>query len=231
MVGGVRIERAEGAPVEPEELDDADGEALVRIARRAVEEWVEHGRRLRVEARGKLGRPGAAFVTLEKRGGEGWELRGCIGVVRPVIPLAEAVVTAAVDAASSDPRFEPLRREELGMVRIEVTVLGSMEPLPRKPHLRPAHVKVGVHGLYVEKLPYAGLLLPQVAVDEGWDPIMFLTWACIKAGLPGTCWLREDVEIYRFKAAIWREAEPRGPIARRDLAREAAVKGVGTRVS
>ncbi|GBF09628.1 hypothetical protein apy_13530, partial [Aeropyrum pernix] len=163
--------------------------------------------------------------------GEGWELRGCIGVVRPVMPLVEAVVTAAVDAASSDPRFEPLRREELDRIRVEVTVLGSMEPLPRKPHERPAVVEVGVHGLYVEKPPYAGLLLPQVAVDEGWDPIVFLTWACIKAGLPGTCWLREDVEIYRFRAAVWRETEPRGPVVRRDLSREAAAKGVKSRVS
>ncbi|MCE4604626.1 MAG: AmmeMemoRadiSam system protein A [Aeropyrum sp.] len=220
----MRIARARelGGPVDPQELSQLDGGLLVRLARASVKYFMESGRPPSLQDVGisipsKLGRPGAAFVTIEERGSEGWELRGCIGLVRPIAPLAEAVVRAAVDAAFSDPRFPPLAPEELPESRFEVTVLGGLEELPKRPDLRLAEVKVGVHGLLVESPPNSGLLLPQVAVEEGWNEVMFLTWACIKAGLSGTCWLREDVRVYRFRARIWREIEPEGIIEERIL--------------
>ncbi len=233
MVWSLRLSRG-GEPVRPEELTLDDGRILVAIARRSVELHFE-GRRFAPpeDLPEKLLRPGAAFVTIEsvvRRGpGEtGYELRGCIGAVRPVEPLAVTVANVAVEAAFADPRFPPLERDELERVVFEVTVLGPMEELPRDPAGRADSVKVGVHGLYVEAPPHAGLLLPQVAVDEGWDAMTFLSWACVKAGLKPTCWYEPWVRVYRYTARIFREREPRGEVYERDLLREAREKGLAS---
>lgn len=219
-MGELRLSVARGRPVEPSELCLEEGKILVRIARSALEAAVAGLKPVLPDSLPeKLLRPGAAFVTIESRSHEGWELRGCIGFTRPVKSLAKAVADAAVEAALNDPRFPPLSREEASRVRLEVTVLGRMEPLPANPFEMIAGVRVGVHGLYVERPPYAGLLLPQVAVKEGWDSILFLTWACIKAGLDGTCWHDPSVKVYRFEARIWAEEEPNGRISEVALAR------------
>ncbi len=219
-MGSLRIQKASGAPIRPEELSDSDGEVLVRLARRSVESYLLNRKVIKPpeDLDPKLLRPGAAFVTIDSvESGGRRELRGCIGAIRPVEPLAVTVIKVAVDAAVNDPRFPPMKPEELDKVVFEVTVLGLMEPLPEDPSLRPQSIIIGVHGLYVEMPPFSGLLLPQVAVEEGWDAYTFLTWTCIKAGLPGTCWLRRDVRVYRFTAAIWGEVEPKGPVKRRIL--------------
>ncbi len=231
MVWSLRLSRG-GEPVRPEELTLDDGRVLVEIARRSVELYLE-GRRFAPpeDLPEKLLRPGAAFVTIEsvvRRGpGEtGYELRGCIGSVRPVEPLAVTVANVAVEAAFADPRFPPLEKKELDRVVFEVTVLGPLEELPRDPAERAESVKIGLHGLYVEAPPRAGLLLPQVPVDEGWDPMTFLSWACIKAGLKPTCWYEPWVRIYRYTARIFREREPKGEVYERNLLAEARDKGL-----
>lgn len=231
----LRIREAEGEPVRPEDLALEDGALLVRIARESVRGYLEFWREpeLGGGVPEKLMRPGAAFVTIERvveprgGGGPGYELRGCIGSTRPVEPLAVAVAKVAIEAAVGDPRFPPMRRDELDRVVFEVTVLGPLEELPSSPAARIGAVEIGVHGLLVEKPPHAGLLLPQVAVEEGWDPAIFLTWACIKAGLPGTCWHEEEVRIYRFTGRVFREREPWGDVYERDLRAEARGKGLG----
>jgi AmmeMemoRadiSam system protein A len=125
---------------------------------------------------GALREEGAAFVTLRI----GDELRGCIGHVEAVGPLWESVRDMARAAAERDDRFSPLRPDELPALRIEVSVLSPMTPL------RPEEIQVGVHGLYVRRNGQAGLLLPQVAVEHGWDAAEFLRRTCEKAGLaPG----------------------------------------------
>ncbi|MCE4611216.1 MAG: TIGR00296 family protein [Desulfurococcales archaeon] len=220
MPGELRIGRVKGEPIKPGELSDGDGEFLVRLARKSVEYYLDKGRLMGLpeDVPPKLLRPGAAFVTIERVGESGSrELRGCIGAIRPVEPLAVTVIKTSVESAIGDPRFPPMDKRELDTVVFEVTVLGPLEPLPRDPRHRLRSFEIGVHGLYVEKPPYAGILLPQVAVEEGWDQTLFLTWTCIKAGLPGTCWLRSDVKVYKFEAAIWAEREPRGPVYRRVL--------------
>jgi len=231
LVWSLRM-RGGGEPVRPEELTLEDGRILVWIARKSVELYLE-GRRFAPpeDLPEKLMRPGAAFVTIEsvvRRGpGEvGYELRGCIGSVRPVEPLAVTVANVAVEAAFADPRFPPLTKEELDKVVFEVTVLGPLEELPRDPRGRAEGIVVGVHGIYIEAPPHAGLLLPQVAVDEGWDPMTFLSWACVKAGLKPTCWYEPWVRVYRFTAKIFREREPRGEVYERNLLEEARRKGL-----
>jgi len=204
-------------PVDPLELSDLHGETLVRLARSSVEYFYREWRLMEPPRSlpSILMRPGAAFVTIEEYVEDGANrLRGCIGVVRPVEPLARTVIRVAVEAATNDPRFPPLKPRELDNVVFEVSVLSDLEELPADPSMRAREVVVGRDGLVVEKGAFRGLLLPQVAVDMGWDEKRFLSETCLKAGLNPDCWFDPSVRVYRYRAAIWREEHPRGPIGR-----------------
>ncbi|MCK7471593.1 MAG: AmmeMemoRadiSam system protein A [Desulfomicrobium escambiense] len=135
------------------------------------------------------------FVTLTRNG----QLRGCIGFIAPVFPLGQAVIQAAVYAATEDPRFPRVAASELAGLRFEISVL-----TPAREIDDPKAVKVGVHGLIVEKDGRSGVLLPQVAVDEGWDRTTFLDQVCLKAGLPRDAWKR-DAKLSVFEAIVFHE--------------------------
>ena len=141
------------------------------------------------------------FVTLTKAG----ELRGCIGFPYPVMPLGDAIDDAAVAAATGDPRFPPVRKEELASIRIEVTILTVPLPVVGEPGIRPEKVEVGRHGLIVRGRGTSGLLLPQVATEYGWDSTTFLDHTCIKAGLPERSWTYANVEVLTFEGQIFTE--------------------------
>jgi AmmeMemoRadiSam system protein A len=134
-------------------------------------------------------------VTLNVDG----ELRGCIGYPLPVKPLDETIIEMAVAAASQDTRFEPLRAEEMGRLEIDVSVLGLPEPIAD-----PSEVVVGRHGIIISKGIHRGLLLPQVAVERGWDRETFLDHGCLKAGLPRDAW-RKGAKIEVFTAQVFSE--------------------------
>lgn len=135
-----------------------------------------------------------AFVTLNKKG----QLRGCIGNTRGNQPLFETVAEMAEAAALSDPRFAPLSVEELKDIDIEISAL---TPLRKIEDVQ--EIEVGVHGIYIEKGFFSGLLLPQVATEYGWDRTTFLEHTCYKAGLPRNAWKEKDTNIYIFSADIF----------------------------
>jgi uncharacterized protein len=141
------------------------------------------------------------FVTITKGG----DLRGCIGFPYPVIPLKDALSGAAASAALEDPRFPPVRPNELPGLSIEVTVLTPPEPMTVPPAERPAQVKIGTHGLIVRSSGRSGLLLPQVATEYAWDTVEFLHHTCMKAGLQGDCWKSAATEILTFEGQIFNE--------------------------
>jgi uncharacterized protein (TIGR00296 family) len=143
------------------------------------------------------------FVTLTRAG----ELRGCIGLPYPVMPLGDAIGHAATAAALEDPRFPPVRKDELPAITIEITILTVPVPLACRPDERPAHVEVGRHGLIVRGMGTSGLLLPQVATDYGWDAKTFLDHTCTKAGLTGRCWMSKNVEVLTFEGQIFHEQQ------------------------
>ncbi|PKL70735.1 MAG: TIGR00296 family protein [Methanomicrobiales archaeon HGW-Methanomicrobiales-1] len=145
------------------------------------------------------------FVTLTRDD----ELRGCIGLPYPVMSLGAAIEHAAKAAALEDPRFPPVAKDELAHIDLEVTVLTVPVPLLCEPSERPANVKVGKHGLIIRGMGTSGLLLPQVATDYGWDSTTFLDHTCTKAGLPGRCWTRKDVEVMIFEGQIFSETRNR----------------------
>ncbi len=147
-----------------------------------------------------LVKPSGAFVTLRGRGGD---LRGCIGSIEPVEPLYLAVASNARAAAFRDPRFHPLRPEELARVEIEVSVLGPIERVadPLK------EIVVSVHGLIMRRGRYGGLLLPQVPIEQGWDRDTFLEQTCVKAGLDPDAWKDPGTRIEKFAAQVFGEQD------------------------
>ena len=142
---------------------------------------------------GNLGEKRGVFVTLHSHS----RLRGCIGRLQPEEPLGELVGEVAVQSAFSDPRFPPLSRNELDSLKIEITVLGDMM------EARANEVLPGKHGLLIRKGWQQGLLLPQVAVEQGWNREQFLDATCRKAGLPNGCWREMGTKIFIFTADLF----------------------------
>lgn len=140
--------------------------------------------------------PSGAFVTLEK----GKALRGCIGRMVAVRPLEETVRDMALEAAFEDPRFPPLSEEELPRCSIEISVLSPLERCDN-----PKDVVVGRHGLYLIHRGRAGVLLPQVPVEQGWNREEFLDYLCRKAGLPPGSYQEPGAELYTFTATVFSE--------------------------
>ena len=145
-------------------------------------------------------------------------LRGCIGFPYPVYPLVRAVIEAAVESATRDPRFPPMTMHELDNVVFEVSVLTEPKLIEVKsPTEYPSKIKIGEDGLIVERGFYKGLLLPQVPVEWGWDEEEFLCQCCMKAGLPPDYWLLKGTKLYKFSSVIAEELEPNGRVVVVDL--------------
>ncbi|MGH9398520.1 MAG: AmmeMemoRadiSam system protein A [Terriglobia bacterium] len=176
-------------------LTGADQQALLRIARRALEERIQ---RQSLPPPGKtpasLERPGGAFVTLHKAG----SLRGCIGRFEASTPIHQTVYECALSAALNDPRFDPVQPQEVPQLQIEISALSPLT------NSSPEEIEVGLHGILISQGARQGLLLPQVAVEWGWDRIRFLEQSCLKAGLEKDAWRRE-ARIRTFTAQVFAE--------------------------
>ena len=199
-------------------ITDEEGAFLVKLARKAVAEYFSSKRVIEPpqDAPPKLYEKRGVFVTIETHPSR--ELRGCIGFPEPVYPLVEATIKASLASAFEDPRFPPLKRPELSKVVFEVSVLTPPQLIKvSKPTEYPSKIKVGVDGLIVERGFFRGLLLPQVAVEYGWDEEEFLTQCCLKALLPPDAWLDPHTKVYKFQAEVFEEEAPEGPVKRREL--------------
>jgi AmmeMemoRadiSam system protein B/AmmeMemoRadiSam system protein A len=175
-------------------LMQSEKSLLLQFARDTIFSYVKEKRRPRITIEDKrLKANGAAFVTIKTHDGR---LRGCMGNIMPTMPLYESVIANAVSAASRDPRFQPMREEELDDIDVEVTVLSPLEPMKDR-----RDFEVGRHGLYIVKGQNRGILLPQVPVEFGWDSDTFLKQVCLKAGLPEDAW--KEASLYRFTAEIF----------------------------
>jgi hypothetical protein len=204
----------------PFELSQEEGEFLVRLARKAVEEYLKTRKHAPVpdSISEKLKRPCGVFVTINSMERGEKELRGCIGYPYPTDPLVQAVIQSAISAATEDPRFYPLSSKELDEVVFEVSVLTPPEKIDTKrPKEYPAKIKVGEDGLIVERGMYKGLLLPQVPIEWKWNEEEFLCQCCIKAGLPADNWLLDGTKLYKFQAIIFEEEAPKGEVKRKTL--------------
>ena len=175
----------------------------------AVQTWLLHWARRSIRAASEGARMPTAsdipqqaeqkrgcFVSLHTLKGA---LRGCIGTFSEHAPLWRQVHDMGVAAATNDPRFSPLRPDELGSCRLEISVLS-----PRVP-ATPEQIEVGIHGVWVARGNLSGVLLPQVPLQHGWDRETFLEHTCLKAGLPRAAWRDGSVELCSFTAEIFAE--------------------------
>jgi uncharacterized protein len=202
------------------ELTQQEGEFLVKLARSTVKQFLETGKTAKPpkDTTKKLLEQCGVFVTISSLRRKEKELRGCIGYPYPTAPLVQAVIDNAVNAATEDPRFEPLSASELDKVVFEVSVLTPPELVEAKnPKEYLSKIKVGEDGLIVERGFYKGLLLPQVPVEWGWCEEEFLCQCCVKAGLPPDSWLTKDAKVYGFHAIVFEEETPNGEVKRLKL--------------
>jgi uncharacterized protein len=180
-------------------VNAAEQSKLLRWARRAIEQAVCGEKPTPVssaELTPETCAPHAAFVTLKKHG----ELRGCIGKMDFARPLWENVVSAAVSSALEDPRFEPVKPEELPELHLEISVLEPPVELKRVEDYDAQR-----HGIIIEKGHRHALLLPKVAQEYGWDERKTLETLCWKAGLPENAWQEPDARLQIFTAADFAE--------------------------
>jgi uncharacterized protein (TIGR00296 family) len=201
------------------ELHDEDGKTLVRLARKVIEEHVKNRVKYRPtkEERERFSEKSGVFVTINEIKDGSMELRGCIGYPRPLLPLIDALIEAAICAASEDPRFEPIQEGELNKIIVEVSVLTPLKLIEvNSPLEYPKKIKIGEDGLVLELEGRTGLLLPQVPVEYGWTPEEYLEYLCMKAGVTPDSWLRKDAKIYKFQSLIWEET-PEGEVVRKEL--------------
>ena len=198
----------------------AEGSVLVTLARRAISEYITTNRVLSIPASvsAPLFQKCGVFVTLNILHQNQKELRGCIGHPYPHTPLVEATIDAAIASAFRDPRFMPVRPEEIRNLVIEVSVLTPpTRILVETPRDYVSAIKIGRDGLLVERGLSKGLLLPQVPVEWGWDAEEFLSQCCMKAGLTPDMWLVEGTKVYNFSCLVFYEKQPNGEIAVIDM--------------
>jgi len=171
---------------------------LLQIARRALLETIVRGQRWEPDSGfGLLSERRGAFVTLHV----GKKLRGCVGQVEPPRSLAFTVARCAISAAREDDRFDPVQPEEVSRLTIEISVLSPPKLIA------PTEIQISTHGLIVERGPFRGLLLPQVAAERHWTPEKFLSETCLKAGLAGDAWKSAETQILGFSAEVFSESE------------------------
>ncbi len=178
---------------------------LINLARDVISAYFE-GNEFKVsdDIKNEFSENTGVFVSLYV----GENLIGCIGFAEPVMPLYQAVIDAAKGAAFEDPRFPPLSRTQFKDLRVELSVLTNPEEIVVKnPSEYPENVEIGKHGLVIKDEFGSGLLLPQVAVEWGWDSKEFLNQTCMKAGLSPDCWNNMKRNVYKFQAQVFLEKD------------------------
>jgi len=165
---------------------------LVKLAKQAVESYIQEGKIIAPPADlplEYLQKKAAAFVSLHQNN----ELRGCIGTYLPTKEnIAQEVIANAIAAASEDPRFNPITKEDLPNLKYEVYILEKPQLVKSIDELNPKIFGVIVSGSQSKRL---ALLLPDL---EGIDTIeQQLNCVCQKAGIDPT---REKLIVQKFRA-------------------------------
>ncbi len=185
-------------------LSPKDRQYLLKLAREAITHAVHRQElplvNLNAVSEG-LRRDGASFVTLTKRG----TLRGCIGSLESRRPLVLDVRENAVAAAFHDPRFSPVRPEELDDLHVEISVLSSPQLLSYDgPDDLIAKLCPGVDGVVIERGWNRATFLPQVW-EKLPDPHRFLEHLCLKAYLPADAYRYPDLDVYTYQVEKFEE--------------------------
>ncbi|MEK7668381.1 MAG: AmmeMemoRadiSam system protein A [Gemmatimonadota bacterium] len=171
-------------------MSDQAGAALLAFACAVLRATVRGGRQPDLPDWAELRETRGVFVTLHARD----HLRGCLGHIQADLPLLVATAEMAAAVTKDDPRFSPVRTDELAGLHVEVSVLSPFRPIA------PDEVVVGRDGLMIRRGRFAGLLLPQVATEHRLDRAAFLRALCQKAMLPDDAWREPGTELLGFTA-------------------------------
>jgi AmmeMemoRadiSam system protein A len=182
-------------------LSEAEKSSALILARTAVVEAVNH-RKLpgQIPHDGVFAERRGVFVTLHVRG----RLQGCIGVVEPDEPLGDAIVRCAASAALEDPRFAPVRAEQLAELTIEISLLSPPARISAEA------IELGRHGLLIVLRSRRGLLLPQVAIEHHLTREQFLEETCRKAGLQREEWRDPEAHFFGFTCEVFSDEKRPG---------------------
>lgn len=185
------------------------GEKLVKLARQSVVSSFSKQEIKPIEGFEKKQGVFVTLLTLKH------DLRGCIGFPEPIYPLGQGIIKAARYAAFSDPRFLPLKQEELNEILFEVSILTKPELIKVKsPDEYLKKIEIGKDGLIVEEGSFRGLLLPNVALGYKWTVEEFLNHTCLKANLLEETWREGSCKIYKFQTEIFKEETPNGRVVK-----------------
>ena len=199
-------------------IPETYGEQLVRLARRAVEKYLNESVIITADNPDGLSQKAGVFVTLNYLSNNKEYLRGCVGFPLPEKKLYQSVIDAAIAAATQDPRFDPVNKEDMGNIIFEVSVLSppqKIEVQNRKDYKN--CINIGRDGLILKWKYGSGLLLPQVPVELNWNVDEYLANICYKAGASSNAWLMPESQLYKFEAIIYKESGPNGKILKVDL--------------
>ncbi len=196
-------------------LNLEDGIKAVQFARSVIEQYVKENSVPTLELKGIFLEKQGVFTTLHTHPQH--ELRGCIGIPLPIMNLKDGIIESA-KSATRDPRFPPLKENEINHIIIELTILTKPDLITvEKPQDYLSKIKIGRDGLIVEQGYYKGLLLPQVPIEQGWKKEEFLSHTCMKAGLLPDAWINKNTKIFKFSGQIFTEIEPKGKIREKNL--------------
>ncbi len=179
------------------QLSDQEKKTLLTLVRDTITRWIENEKKPPLpEVTDNLKTETGAFVTLHKNG----DLRGCIGHMIGTAPLIQTIQDMAIAASTQDPRFPPVQATEIPDLDIEISVLSPMKRIQDV-----SEIEVGTHGILLGKGWQRGVLLPQVATEQGWNRDQFIEHTCLKAGLPTDAWKDNDTIIEIFSAEVFGE--------------------------
>lgn len=193
--------------MDEKEFTKKEKEFLLQVARKSIDYYLKNGKIMDLQpgelVSEKLMKDGACFVSLHVK--ENHELRGCIGTLEAHIPLVLDVINNAVGSAFEDPRFYPLRREELDGIKISISILTE----PKKVEIKDGEdllkkLVPNKHGLLVKKGWARATFLPVV-----WEQLTkkeeFLEHLCMKAGLGKNEWKEPGMEFFFYEAIEFEE--------------------------
>jgi len=184
-------------------LTKEDRRTLLRLARSAILAELTKGAKIEYPASVSqaLKEKRGCFVTLHKTG----NLRGCIGTIEPTKPLVTGIEENALNAAFKDPRFPPLKEDELPEIDLEISVLTK----PQELHFQDGEdlkkqLKPGVHGVILSSGGQRSTFLPQV-----WEQLpdieIFLEHLCQKGGMGRNCWQDTATVVKVYEAEYFSE--------------------------
>ena len=177
-------------------LSEEEKSILLKTARGQIKADLGLGSPVYPEPTETLKQICGAFVTIHSGG----MLRGCIGNIIGRFPLIDTIHNMAHAAAFEDPRFPKLTPGEYEHIDLEISVLS---PLRKITDIN--EIEIGTHGILMTRGYNSGVLLPQVATEQGWDLMTFVQHTCMKAGMMPDAWQDPATKIEIFSAIVFSE--------------------------